>query len=730
MRTPAWRRAAAAGLGALVLLLSPGLDAWAAVARVVPIRVRAVAPAVAPLALQFHSLPRAWGGMRQPRLLGQPALSLPVAPRILPAALSPDAVVPTAIEANAVIPESSLQSLSIGNERITEAATTGERRSELDRLFVGARRHAASEVATAATETGAPIAALPRPETAEKSAPGVPAPGDFNKKAVLSLFFTRTLSITAFVLTSIAYPFVAAPAVGWALYGTLMSLGPLIAIATGPLNGAIADKLSARNSMVINMAVRAVLALTLPAFSWFGVLNFWTLLVSSVANGWILSSTMTTENAYIRRLAGKHQEAVSSLGAVHYVGMQVLLGLIIGVGSVVDKYNPLAAFLISAAVHGLLILPILWFTMPNDAPQARASENRPRPAAGEFVKKYVIEIALLLCSLALYAVTQSTMPIAAALFYWVLRTKTVRDLRGGLMREVSAREAQIAARLAELEGQDGSQAEIAALQAEVHKYKRRQFRALLYHAGQAILTYPLQNFALPLIAVALVGASGKALFLGKLMGAVFFGNLISNSSQISLPDVRIPFTHWKAPGQRIVQSTILGLAAAWIYTSLVPGSILAAILAAGAAAGLMALAGRISRRGWIKFLGVGLAAVWLPYLAWTGVATFVGVQTALFFSMLIYGMFTGPAAVSFTIYTQDSSRRADLGKVFGVGSSFFNTFNSFGYGLLTLAAGCFNPVFPSLLLPILLAYAAASVVFWRATGHLPDLPESVFKKRG
>lgn len=760
-------RLLAGALCAAIVLLSPGPQAWAAFVEAsaavhsapAASGVKAVVPAGLGLGLGSSSslrLDLKAAGLSASALPQAPALSRAAvsiaapfqAASVVPAAGLPVAAAPSQQSAPAPAvqtpegreaPAGSLQSLQAGVESLERAEAPAQKQSILGRLFTGNRFHSAESstlYAPARTQTSA--SGLVPSRTERQTASGVPAAGaaaqapDFNKKAVIALFITRTLSISAFILTSIAYPFVAAPAVGWALYGTLMALGPLAAIATGPLNGSLADKLSARNSMVINVAIRAVLTLALPAFSYFGILNFWTLLASSVANGWILSSTMTTENAYIRRLAGKRQAEVTALSQVHYVGIQVLLGLIIGVGAFIDQGNPMAAFLISALVHGLVIVPILWFTMPNDKPEARSqgTKVRLRDAAQGFFKQYWKEALLVAASVGSYFFLHSPLPIAAALFYWVLRSKTVRDLRAGLLRERAPREDEIAARLAELEKSGGDPAEVAALKAEAKLYERRQFKAIIFGAVQAVLTYPLQNFALPLMAAILMGASGKALLLGQLMGAVFFGNLISNSSQVSLPDIRIPFTQKKVPGQRLVQGAVLALGAVWVGTSLVPGSILAALAAAAIAAGAMWAVGHLSSRGWIKLLGVGLAAIWLPYLVWTlpGLIPFMSVQTALSLTMLVYGMFTGPAMVSFSNYLQTNTRKSDLGKIFGTSSSFFNTFNSFGYGALALAAGLLNPVFPALLLPIGLAYVAGAALFWRAPKSMPGLPESVLKK--
>ncbi|MBI5208818.1 MAG: MFS transporter [Elusimicrobia bacterium] len=595
---------------------------------------------------------------------------------------------------------------------------------------------------------------------------------DFNKKAVISLFASRTLSIASFILTSIAYPFLAAPAVGWAVYGVLMALGPLAAIATGPLNGSLADKLSARSSMTINMVVRGVLTLMLPAFAYFGVLNFWTLLLSSIANGWVLSAVMTTENAYIRRIAGHHQGTVTALASIHYVGMQTVLGLIVGIGSVIDKWNPMIAFVISAAVHALVLAPMMFMTMPNDkpqgstAPQAQQAE-KPGLAARwstlkalvpEFLRKYWKEALLVAASIGAYSLLHSPLPIAAALLFWVWRSDTVKDIRAGKTRELSAREKELdlllkenaaadqldrseierlkaekaagwEARVAEIEGVLAKRAgQTKELAAESKRWSGRQFWAILYSALQGAMTYPFQNFALPLIATTLVGTAGKAMLLGKLTGAVFFGNLIANSSQANLPDIRLPLIG-KFSAKRLVQGAVLALAGTWVYTGLLPGSILAAGAAVAIAAGLMWLANFVTHRGWIKSLGIGLlAAAWLPFMVWTGILPFMSVQTALFLGMLIYGMFTGPSVISFNQYLQTNTKKTDLGKIFGTSGSFINTSTSFGYGALSLAAAGLATAFPALLAPIGIAYAVAALAFWRAPKRLPGLPESSIDK--
>ena len=386
------------------------------------------------------------------------------------------------------------------------------------------------------------------------------------------------------------------------------------------------------------------------------------------------------------------------------------------------------------AIHGLVAVPLMLFTMPGDKPApakttgpAKAKTPFSERAAG-FAKRYWKEAALTAAAIASFSFLHSALPIAAALFYWVFQTDTVKALRAGGYREVSPREREIEAALKD-GGQDAAQT--AALQKEAKTWKSRQFAAVLYSAGQAVMTYPFQNFALPLIAVLLMGTAGKGLLLGQLLGAMYFGNLIANSSQANLPEIRLPFLG-RMPGAHIIKALVLGMAAAWVYTGLVPGSILAAVAAVAAAAGLMWFSSKVTNRGWIRMLGLGLASLTLPAAVWffPGLIPFLSVQTALTISMLAYGLFVGPSAVSLGIYQQNATNKADLGKVFGTGSSFFNTFNSLGYGLLALAAGAFTPAFPIMFLPMGALYLIGGWYFWTAPKRLPGLPDASFKKPG
>lgn len=505
--------------------------------------------------------------------------------------------------------------------------------------------------------------------------------GDPQKSVLVGMFAQRTASIVAFLLTVLAYPFIAIPVVGVAGFGALMALGPLAAIATGPLNGLIAQRLSARNAMTVNTVVRIVLALALPVFAGFGVLNFWTLLIASVANGWLLSSIMTTEGIYMKRFAGQYVGPVNALAMINYLAIQVVLGLIIGVGSLVDKWDPMMPYYISAAAHAFIILPIIWKTIPNIIEKPAAPAAAPAKKffeLGPFVKKYWKEAVFFAAGIALFPLINTTIPAAAALIYWVSRTQGFKDL-----------------------------------------WAQKNLRyAMLFSGLAAMLFFPMQSMLLPVIATTLAGAAGKSLALGQLLGALFFGQLISNAGQAKLPDVKLPFIG-QVKSARLVQAVVLALAAAWVALKLFPGSLPAVAGAVALGAGLMWLAEKMNNRGWMRSVGIGLAAIMLPLL--------FGFNMPVFFaSLMMLGLFYGPGTVAVTSYFFGNVPREKSESMIAVQGSFFNGAISLGYGLLSLLTAAFTPVGQKLpeLAPLLWAlgpvFIVAGLVYTLAPKLLPE----------
>ena len=539
--------------------------------------------------------------------------------------------------------------------------------------------------------------------SAPAAKPGSPVQGPSNDdwidtKGMIGMFTQRSISIALFIQTALAYPFIAIHAVGTGTFGVLMALGPLAAIATGPLNGLIADKMSPRTGLIMLSLIRAAQVGVFIALAHFHLLNFGTLLAMSIANGWQLSLLMTSENAYLRRLAGKnHLGNLNALNAVNYLALQVFLTLILGVGAMIDKMGPMMPYYASAIILPLIVCPIIWFMVPNTAAGAAAKAQvqaakksfsdhmkATLEKAKTFLKKYWKEIGLLGASLGTYFAFHTTLPMSAALFFWVSRTDSFKKV-----------------------------------------WSQKNLRAPMLLAALAFgLIFPFQYMALPLMAGALGGAAGKAAILSQMLGALFFGQLAANASQANLPSVKIPFTKYKVPAQRLVQGLVLVMGAAWSVMRLFPGNWLAAAASVGVGSALMFGASKFTDKGWVKFLGLGLsAATILPLMLW-------GSLPVMFVGMLALGLFAGPVQVVLNTYFGKNATAAGVGNAFGVSSSLNNAATSLGYGLLTLLIGLFHPMFPLALGPIAIAFAIiGAVFFFLGPKFLPGLSEKLFASR-
>jgi len=441
-----------------------------------------------------------------------------------------------------------------------------------------------------------------------------------------------------------------------------------------------------------------VQTLALPLLATFGLLNFWTLLAMSIANGWQLSLLMTSENAYLRRLAGKnHLGNLNALNAVNYLALQVFLTLILGVGGWIDKLGLMTPYWATTIILPLVVCPIVWFMIPKTIPGETVAVKAKGPALplGErlktvaikiknFAKKYWAQIGVLGAAGVVYHVFNTTLPMSGALLWWVSRT-------------------------------DGFKA----------VWNQKNMRATMLLSALAFgLIFPFQYMALPLMAGVLGGVAGKAAILSQLLGALFFGQLAANASQANLPAVRIPFTSKKVKAERLVQGLVLVLGAAWSLLRLFPGNWLAAGASIAIGSALMYGASKFTDKGWVKFLGIGLAAASiLPLVFW-------GSLPVIFAGMLGLGLFAGPVQVALNTYFGKNARSASIGNAFGVSSSLNNSATSFGYGLLTALVGMFSPVFPHALGPIAIAFAViGAIFFFLGPKLLPGLAETVFRHK-
>ncbi|UPT73410.1 MAG: hypothetical protein M0D55_16260 [Elusimicrobiota bacterium] len=649
----------------------------------------------------------------------------------------------------AATPVQAREQLALAGTRLEAASADSEKTGLLESFFTGARKAfgtlTGSNAATGAVAAASRDAAVPQaltPVAAVASAPekasvptpialegrglqpgekflaasaadksAVPAPAaapqdpSIGPKAVKWMMIQDAISMSVFIMTSIAYPMVVIPAVGGVTYGVLMALGPLAAIALGPLSGMIATRYGPREGLAVLSALRAVLTVALPVMALTGMISFWPLLIASIANGWQFSLLMTSRSAYTRRFAvtdpkrsteWMHIGNLTAIGFSVYFVLQVVLGSIGQIGGLIDAMDPMMPFWISAAVNvGLIFLNL--FKIPKIDNLVSASANAVKKAAEpllkralDFGRKFWKEIALLGASVAVYGWglplalpligtgLGSPLWIAGALMFWISRTDTFKNV----MATPKIR------------------------------------NALLLSALAAGLIYPFQNLALPLIAATL---GAKALIYGQLLGALFFGQLISNASMARLPQIKVFGRSMGA--ERLLQAGVLALGAIWVGARLFPGNFLAAAAAVAIGAGLISVTSRLTNRGWIKFYGIGL-------LSALGVALSWGFYPGIFASVMLLGLFVGPFVSAINAYISTNSDPKTVSQTFGVSSSLFNAMTSFGYGAMaaTVAAQG-NPAsaFPGALTPIIAVYLLAGIAFFFAPRFLPGLPEKSFR---
>jgi hypothetical protein len=338
-----------------------------------------------------------------------------------------------------------------------------------------------------------------------------------------------------------------------------------------------------------------------------------------------------------------------------------------------------------------VVLPLIWkFVANTKATDGVAQDKAAKPAktwaergdgAKAFLRKYWKEALIFGVSLGLFPVLHTTIPAVLGLLYWVSRTEGFKTL-----------------------------------------WANKPLRyALLANSVLAVLAYPIQSFGLPLIAGTLAGAAGKSQLLGQLLGALFFGQLISSTSQAQLSEIRIPFIG-KVKVQRFIQAAVLGLLGTWTFLTLAPGSILLAAVAAAAGAGLMALTGKLTDRGWIKYVGAGLAFLGLPLLLWGNVP-------ALFAAILMMGVFLGPTYNALGTYFYKNIPAGKSEGTIAVRGSIFNGAISLGYGIMGLLTSRLHMAFPALLWPLAAAGLLVGLGFLFLPKLLPGLPDKALKDK-
>jgi hypothetical protein len=603
--------------------------------------------------------------------------------------------------------------------------------------------------------------------------PKPPAPDDHvNVKTLLGNIVPSVISMAAYMLVTLAFVGVAVPVVGWTGYGILMSLSPMAGIAAANIMGNIFRKMGARNAMVINTALRIVSLAALPIMHLFGPVGMGGLLVGALAEGFLLSSIMTTSGSFLPALFPAKQ--IGNINGVMFMMfplVQVVLGLWAHVGRFADAMSPFTIFTGASLLNALIVLPLTWLLIPNTklvqntAADPAAPKISAATRAKNFVKKFWKPMLALTAAIGLFtgltwglpalaaagvggklvaavaaffkahSALSAPLPIAAALIYWITRTDGFKALKEGKAAKITEAEKALTAKILELRAAGPEKAEeLAAARAELKKYSGRQLLSIGLMSLSTLMYYPLYLIAAPHVAEVLAGSAGKLELAGQFLGALFFGALLSTSARTMLPSFKV--FGKTINSTRVAQGLFAVMAGLFAATKIfVAGSLLggAAVAVGGAAiaAGLIYLATRVTDRGWIKGAGVGFAAIWLPFAVWTWPALipFLTVKTAMLLSLLAAGFVNGPNFVSLISYLMSNTERSENSKVTGVQGAFFNAAISIGYGLLTIASGFLNPAYPAVLAILGIINALIGGFFWRTASRLPGLSPTIFKPR-
>ncbi len=606
--------------------------------------------------------------------------------------------------------------------------------------------------------------------------PKAPGPDDpINVKTLLGNIVPSVISMAAYMLVTLAFVGVAVPVVGWTGYGILMSLSPMAGIAAANIMGNIFKTMGARNAMVINTALRILSLSALPLIHLFGPVGMGALLVGALAEGFLLSSIMTTSGSFLPALFPSKQ--IGNINGVMFMMfplVQVLLGIWAHVGRFADMMSPFTIFAGAAALNALIVLPLTWLLIPNTkltqgAPAAGAAPAQAKvplkTQAKDFFKKswkpmLALGLAVglfagltwglpalaaagaggkLIAAAAAFLKAHSSLtaplPIVGALIYWITRTDGYKALRAGKTAKVTDAENALTQKISDLEAKGpAGEAELTAARAELKAYQGRSLKSIGLMSLSTLMYYPLYLIAAPHVAEVLAGSGGKLELAGQFLGALFFGSLLSTVARTTLPSFKIGGKTVNTT--RIAQGAVVALAGLFAATKIfVAGTLLGgvgvAVAAMAAAAGLIYLATRITDRGWIKGAGVGFVAVWLPFVVWSWPALipFLTIKTAMLLSLLAAGFVNGPNFVSLISYLMSNTERSENSKVTGVQGAFFNAAISTGYALLTIASGFLNPAYPAVLAILGILNVVIGGYFWRTAGRLPGISPTIFKRK-
>jgi predicted nucleotidyltransferase len=520
---------------------------------------------------------------------------------------------------------------------------------------------------------GLPPGPMAKGSSGASDADGARGPPAGASAALWSLLIQRTLSISAFIVTLIAFPMLVrlAPGVSFA---ELMAVSTVATIGANPIAGRLVDKIGIRSLIaynnVLRIAIYGISALLVTAHG----LNFVTLLALAALNGINTGFTTNFESSLVSHFWGRNTRTGGKVNATlqfNYLGLQVLLGTFFGVGRTVDRWGFLPTYGVAASLVGGALVTGLFI------PNVRVERNEEAAAASrrswtDVIKEHGLGALVFLGAGLGYLWARSPLLPIAGLMFWISRTSSFRVI-----------------------------------------LKDRELRvAMLFMGLIGILFQPVQGLIVP-TAAAILAPHAAGIVQGHLLGALFIGQLLASAHVMQL-DGKV---------RKAVLAGLMGLFGVWSYLQLFPGSLPMAALTVGVTSVLSYILSKFTNRTWLKFMGLGLAFVWLPYLAWG--------TSSLLISLAMIGLFYSPVWV--TLLSRFQKRVMEVaperrGSILGVQGAFFSASIALGYALLGIDLAHLS--LPAGLLPIGLAYAAASLVLVLGPRWLKGLSTRYISKLG
>jgi 3-deoxy-D-manno-octulosonate 8-phosphate phosphatase KdsC-like HAD superfamily phosphatase/predicted HAD superfamily phosphohydrolase YqeG len=510
-----------------------------------------------------------------------------------------------------------------------------------------------------------------------------------NTRGVFGLLSSSLISIAAFGFVLIAMPVMIDSQLGAGALANVFALGTAAATGLVYISGKMIDFFSLRQSTLANTWMRVIALALHPALFYLGLLNFWSLSALVMLDLWLLSSIVATNVALVPFLVGGDRTRNTTMGSVNWLifaGTQVIVGLVISGGAIVDNIGWPIVYGIAALVN-LAMIPLISKTIPDVYTSAGrkfrsfyhtvAASLRglfaKRPAGEKGARKFSLRNlawgGAVGVAFTLFAVFNNALPLAAVFAAWTLTTPGFKRIMG-------------------------------------NKLLRRSVPFMLM---SGMIVYPLRNVYLPLIAKGMLPAGADiGLLVGQLSGGLFLGMMMASVALLNLPG------KWS----RIVQVGFGAAFAAMMYFLVMPGSVPAVLGAMALYTTLVAFAKKIPNWGWLAANIIGLPLIWLTLPAW-------GAIGATLLILALVGMIHNntPLILNGGFYGggySDAEVRPFMGQVSASMGALFNAALAFGYALAhTLAPNA--EAFPGALSSIAMLFTAAGLLFLPALFLIPGL---------